>query len=303
MTWVSAALASAVFIAVANVVDSHLIQKRMPSLWSFLILAGILHIFFALILLIFYPIKSGVDILPWIVTIVSALTRAVAVLIMLYSMRTEEVSRIIPVTNTQPIFVAILAVPILGETLNYQQWLAIVITVAGAVLISMRWDGEGGGARLRKSFYMLMCSSVLFGLANIGTKYALDDFSSWNMYCVSSFCFGSFFILISLRPKVLSDIKNMNGRGSILTIVGLNEAVALGGILLSFWAMERGPISLVTTIQGSRPLFVFLIALALSGLFPAILNERFSRGIIAVKIASIGLIVGGVTIINLFGTS
>jgi len=53
--------------------------------------------------------------------------------------------------------------------------------------------------------------------------------------------------------------------------------------------------------MGTRPFFVFLYALALSFFFPAVLGERLSRGIIAVKIVSIALIVGGIAIINLVG--
>lgn len=299
MTWISASVVSAILLAITNVVDSHLIQKRMPSVWSFLLLAGFIHIFFALILVVFYPIPWSTDAFPWFIAIISSVARGVAVLMMLYTMRTEEVSRIIPVVNTQPIFVAILAVPLLGESINAMQWLAIVITVLGAVSVSIRWHSGGFGARLRRSFIMLMCSSLLFGLANIGTKYAMDYFSSWNMYCISSYCFGAMFIITSLRPQVIRGLRNLKHRTNTLSIVVLNEVVALAGLILSFWSMERGPISLVTTIQGTRPLFVFLLAVVLSGFFPALLDERLSKGILALKAVSIALIVGGVTIINL----
>ena len=303
MTWITAAIVSAVLLAVANVVDSHLIKKRMPSLWSFLVLAGPLHVLFGIIFLQFYPLADGVGAFPWFIALGSSVLRSVAVLLMLYDMRTEEVSRIIPVVNTQPIFVAILAAPLLGEALSGQQWLAIVLMVAGAILISMKWDGEKRGARLRRSFVMLVTSSLLFGVANVGTKYGMDYFSSWNMYCIGSFCFGSMFFLIALwaRPQVFRDLRDMEHRGNILTVVGINETVALAGIILSFWAMERGPISLVTAIQGSRPLFVFLIALILSVFIPAALDEHWSRGVVALKVVSIALIVGGVMIINLVG--
>jgi len=302
MTWISASLISAVLLAIANVVDSHLIQKRMPSIWSFLLMAGLLHVIFASIFLVIYPLPADVGAFPWFIAILSAIGRGFAVLLMLYAMRTEEISRIIPVVNTQPIFVSILAVPILGEALNYKHWLAIVITVAGAILISVRWDGEGRRrARLRTSFTMLILSSMLFGLANLGTKYALDYFSSWNIYSLGSFCFGSMFFILSLRTTTLRQLRDLTNRFWVLSVVSFNELIALGGLLLSFWAMEKGPISLVTTIQGSRPLFVFLIALVLSSLWPTVLGERFTKGIVVVKMISIALIVGGVTIINFVG--
>jgi len=299
VTWITAALVVAAALGLVNVIDSHLISKRMPSLWAFLIPAGIIHLGYGLIFLTLHPLPGGVEAFPWFVAVVSAVTRTVAVLLMLYAMRTEEISRIIPVVHTQPVFVAILAVPLLGEALNYLQWLAIVMTVAGAVLISARWGGSGRGARLRKTFILLLASSLLFGVSNIATKYALDYISFWNMYSGTAISLGIILPLVSARPRVFRELRQMKDRGIPLMLIAFNETIALGAIILSFWAMARGPVSLVSTVMGARPFFVFLYALALSRTFPAVLDERLGRGIVGLKIVSIALIVGGVTIINL----
>lgn len=301
MTWITAALLAAAILGVVNVVDSHLISKRTPSLWAFLIPAGILHLTYGLVFLVIHPLPSGVDAFPWFVAVISAVIRAVAILMMLFVMRTEEVSRIIPVVHTQPVFVAILAVPVLGEVLNYLQWLAIVMTVAGAVLISARGWSWGRGARLRKSFVLLMGSSLLFGVANFAAKYALDYVSFWNMYSLNALCFGTLFCLVSARRGVLGQLRGMAGRRTFFSLLAINETVALAGVILSFWAIENGPVSLVSTILGVRPFFVFLYALALSLVFPAVLDERLSRRIAVLKVVSIALIIGGIAIINLTG--
>jgi len=192
--------------------------------------------------------------------------------------------------------------PVLGEALNYLQWLAIFMTVAGAVLISIRWQGQGRGARLRKTFILLLASSLLFGVSNTATKYALDYFSFWNMYSISDICYGTAFFLIAARPSVLRELRDMKERGTALKLVAFNETLTLGGYILSFWAISMGPVSLVSTIMGTRPCFVFLYALALSRAFPWLLDERLSRRILILKIVSIALIVGGVAIINLVVT-
>ena len=92
----------------------------------------------------------------------------------------------------------------------------------------------------------------------------------------------------------------MKQQGAAMVLIAFNETLALLGIVLSFWAIERGPVSLVSTIIGTRSLFVFVYALALSRAFPVVLlEERFSKGVMALKLISIAMIVGGVTIINL----
>jgi len=297
MTWMSAAVTVAAVMAVVSVVDSHLIARRMRSVWAFLVPAGLVHLTMGLVFFAVHPPVAEADAAHWSIAVVSGAMRAAAAFLMLYTMRTEEVSRIIPVVYAHPVFVAILAVPLLGESLVYLQWLAILMTVAGAVLISLK--GRGREARLRRSFGMLVASSVLFGAAAVATKYASESVSFWNMYSVTAIALGGGFLLVSLRPRVVRELRAMPGRDATLAVIGSNEVLALAGIVLSFWAIENGPVSLVSTVLGIRPFFVFLWALALSRFFPAALDESFTRGTVVLKVASIALIVGGVAMINL----
>jgi drug/metabolite transporter (DMT)-like permease len=299
MDWITASLIVAATMALVNVIDSHMISKRVPSLWAYLLPVGVLQLTYGVIVLVLNPLPQGVEAFPWVTVAISTVTRTAAITLMLYAMRTEEVSRIIPVTNTYPVFVALMAVPLLGESVVALQWLAIFMTVAGAVLISIKGGSGGKGARLRRSFVLLLLSSVLFGVANTATKYALGYISFWNMYALNALCFGAAFFLMSARVSVFRELREMQGRGAVLTLLGINETIALGAAVLSFWAMQRGPIALVSTIMAVRPFFVFLYAVALSRAFPAVLDERLTRGIAVLKIVSIALIIGGVAIINI----
>jgi small-conductance mechanosensitive channel len=84
-----------------------------------------------------------------------------------------------------------------------------------------------------------------------------------------------------------------------MVLLALNECIALAGIILSFWAMELGKVSLVSTILGTRPAFVFIGAVALTRIFPGVLEERLTRNVAFIKTVSIALIITGVTVINL----
>jgi drug/metabolite transporter (DMT)-like permease len=299
--WIPIAIAAAATTAVVSILDSHLISKRFPSFLAYLAPVGTIHFVVGLVVLVTNPLPAGTDTLVWVVAFSSAVIRVVGILLMLRTMRFEEVSRIMPVVNTFPIFVALLAVPILGEVLGWVEWLAIIITVAGAVLISARWDSERKGVQLRRSFATLMVSSILLGAANTGSKYALDYISFWNMYAINAFCLGTILLVFSLRPSVIGEIRQMGQRNIALGLTTLNEALATAGFVMSFWAIEQGPVSLVSTIVGTRPAFVFVYALVLSFFFPAALNEHFSRGVIITKVVSIGLVIGGVTLLTLGG--
>jgi drug/metabolite transporter (DMT)-like permease len=206
VNWIATAIVAAAITGVVLVIDSHLISKRMPNLRAYLVPVGIMQLGFGLIILCFFALPEQVSATPLLVAIGSGFIRSIGVLLMLQAMRSEEVSRIIPVANTFPIFVAILAVPILGESLGYVEWLSIFITVTGAVLISARRDAEGLDAILHKSFALLLGCSLFLGIANIASKYALDYISFWNMYSINAICFGIVFLLLSLRPRILREL-------------------------------------------------------------------------------------------------
>jgi drug/metabolite transporter (DMT)-like permease len=297
--WISAAIATAAIMGVVAIIDSHLLARRMPGLGTFILPVGIIHLVIGLIILAVKPLPEGVEATPLVVAFASGIVRSGGTLLMLNTMRSQEVSRIIPVVHTFPIFVAVLAVPFLGETLGYLEWLSIFITVAGAVLISVQAEGEAGRFRLNRSFIALLGSSLLIGIANTTGKYALDYISYWNLYSVNAITFSVVFLLISARKTTLKEIRDLDQRGLALGLLFLNEVIALAGIILSYWAMQQGPVSLVSTILSIRPAFVFIFALVLSQIFPNVLEEHLTRRILIIKIISIALIIGGVSLLTL----
>ena len=297
--WVNIAVLSTAVIGLVHIIDSHLISRRMPSLRAFLLPASIVTLVFGLILFSLFPLPEDVGIWPLMATVASGMLRTASLLILLYTLKREEVSRVIPVASTYPIFVAIMAVPLLGETLNYLQWIAIIIVVAGAVIASARRSTGGSATWLGASFFLLIGSSLLMAVANIAAKYALDYISFWNMYCINTFCMSGIFLLISVRPHILKELGNMKRRTSAIALLILDEILVVIGVVLLFWAMERGPVSLVSTIVSSRPIFVVIYALILSRASPMFLEWQSGKGMLALRLIATAMIVGGIAIIYL----
>jgi len=271
----------------------------MPSLRAFLLPVGVVHLIYSLLLFYLFPLPEGTGIRLVLVVIASGLLRAAAIIIMLYNLKREEVSQVIPVVYTYPIFVAIIAVPLLGETLNYLQWLAIIIVVAGAVMVSAKKSISGSTTWLGKPFLLLFVSSLFFAMADIASKYALAYLSFWNMFSLTAFCVSGIFLLVSVRPHILRQLGNMAQRNSIIALFASYEILAVTGITLSFWAMKRGPVSLVSTIIGSRPVFVVIFAIILSRILPAFLEWLPGKEMLALRLVATAMIVGGIAIIYL----
>jgi drug/metabolite transporter (DMT)-like permease len=297
--WASVALLSAAVLGLVNIIDSHLVSRRMPSFRAFLLLIGTVHLIYGSVLFHLFPLPEGTGIGLIMVAVASGILRTGAATIMFYSFKREEVSRVVPVVYTYPVFVAIMAVPLLGEKLYYLQWLAIIIVVAGAVMISFRRNSEGSATWLGKPLLLLFTSSLLFAMADITSKYALAHISFWNMFWFSAFCISGIFLLASMRPHIIRQLSNMKQRSSTMALLVFNETLVPIGIVLSFWAIQRGPVSLVSTIISSRPIFVFIYALIISRVSPMFLEYQPGKAMLALRLIAITMIVGGIAIIYL----
>ena len=300
MDWVTVAILGTVAIGLVNIIDSHLVSQRMPGLRTFLLAAGLFILIPSLFLALLFPLPHGVDGWPLVVTLVSGAIRTFSIIILLYIYKTEDVSQAIPVFHIFPVFVALLAVPILGEVLGGWQWLAILVIVAGAVIISVRWVPGGTTIWMGRPFWLLLAAGLLIAVADVGSKYALDYISFWNMYWLTSLCMVAILLAISLRSRVFRQLRDMPRRYSTLMMIAVNETVAVIGIILIFWAMEQGPVSLVSTITGSRPLLVLLLVFVLNHLIPGFLLKGKPAGRTQwQRLIATSMIAGGIAIIYL----
>ena len=299
MSWTSTAILSAAVFALVSVVDSHLLTRRMPGLRAFLLPISVIYLVYGLVLSYIFPMPQGVGAWPVLVAVVSGMFRTLGVTIMLFNLRKEEVSRVLPVYHTYPVFVAILAIPLLGESLSYLQWLAIIVVVGGAAVISAEKASTGATSRLGKAFLMLFVASLFMALADITTKYVLSYISFWNVYSISNLCMCATFLLVSVRPGTIRQLAEMKRKATTLPMLFMNEVMAPVGMGLMFWAQSRGPISLVSTIMATRPVFVVIFSVIVGLLLPGFLVRSSSHRVIVVRFIATAMIAGGVSIIYL----
>jgi drug/metabolite transporter (DMT)-like permease len=301
MSWINTAILSAVSMAVVNIIQSHLLSKRLPSMNALLLPACFIQSLIALVLFLLFPLPAGIGFTPLGIAFCSAVLRASGVLIIYYNMRREEVSQIIPVVHTYPIFVAIMAVPLLGESLSYMEWLAILIVVAGAVLVSVRESSSGTNTLNVKLLLVLFAASLLFALADVTGKYALEYMSFWNFFWFSSFSMCSIWFVISARLKTAKQLSEIDKKKSIFLMLTIDEILVVIGTTLLFFSIANGPVSLVSTIAGIRPMFVFIFAVMINYIRPVFLKTKLNKKLIVLRLVATAMIVGGISIIHLTG--
>ena len=124
MSWVLLAIISAATIAIISVLDKAFLHYYSRSHWTLLLLIGVAQ---ALIGFVLVVATWGPEI-PWFAvqwSIVSGTLWALNTVLVIRVLSKTEVSRTIPVALSFPIFVAPMAVIVLGEELSTTHWVSI----------------------------------------------------------------------------------------------------------------------------------------------------------------------------------
>ena len=301
MIWVLYALGSAITFSLAATLDKVLLQKYIPSSRVFIILVGFVQLLLALIVL---PLASftgyGAD--DAAIAIGSGLVTGAYLILLFWAISLQDVSRVVPVASTYPIFVAILAQLFLGEELGVLAWTGICVTVAGVGLMSFgptaRASDMGKGQTM--VFALLVTASLLFGLTQIMSKVVADDMDVWTLLMWRMLGAAAVCIALLVRTQVVPDIMRALRNPSAVGLLLLTEgALVLVAMVFTLEAIYNGPVSLASTVMATRPLFVFGLGIVLSMGASNVLNEPLEGRIIATKLLAIAMMVAGVGAVTL----
>jgi drug/metabolite transporter (DMT)-like permease len=292
--WVFLALTSTVISALINLLDSHLMTQRMPGWRAYVLICDLFTLPVSIIMLLIFPLPPGLGIAPLAAILASTLTSGVAVIIILQAMKSEHVSRIAPLTSTSPVFVAALAFLFLGENFTWQQIFGIAAVVAGAILISLKWDARGGAHFHVRPALMLLTAAVFIAISNVTNKYALGYMSYWNSATLIFLISAVLFLAICIRPSVLREVAGLRQRNFTIGVALANQAVAIVATVLAFWAVKLGPVALASAVFNSKPLFVFIFSALVGRFAPRFLPpEHSSRKVMIIRAGATLAVVGG----------
>ena len=194
---------------------------------------------------------------------------------MFWGLTREQVSRVAPVWHTSPIFVAIMAVFFLGESLGWAQWLAIALVVFGAIAISMRSSDLGIGFGIRPTFLVILLGAFLIGMGQLLLKEGSADQSIWSLMAFRGLGLFTAMFVPFARPRSFVTLARYMRSPLRAGAITLNDAVApFVGNLLLLWAIAVGPISLVSGVVASRPVFVLAITVGIGLLAKRLLPDE-----------------------------
>ena len=299
MSWVAVALAGVALAAFISILDKTVIHRyaRMPYLQPLAI--GIAMMLIGLILLAIIRIPPSATFEPVLWALISGAFYGLGTHILVYTLYTQEVSRVIPVYQTYPIFTALIAFFFLGERLDAVEWLAMLAVVGGAVLLSFRQDQSGCGFLLDRAFILLIIGSAIEGSSFVFGKSAVNELPVLFAHALRLLAIGGVLLALNLRRRSLEQVLwFIRTRSPALRYVAVNQfGISNASQFLFLWALSLGPTTLVTALSGLRTFFVVAYAIAISLVWRGALGEVTTPATVTVKLVSTVLIVGGVAAI------
>ena len=297
MDWTILGILGAATFAVVSVLDKRLISVSLPSLSSYYLWTGTGRFLWGALAPVVFGF--GINDYGWhlAAAIAAGLIWGGALAFMALGFRLEEASRVTAVTHSFPVLSAFLAVIFLGETLGPIQWGAIIVVVLGAIMVSLRGSPRQGVVRLNRAFPVIVASAVCYALSFFFAKYAVEEVSVWTLFSIRQLGMAAVFLV--LGRNAWREVPVVVGRRSALGLMLVTEFfLANIALIFTLMAVEGGPVSVVSTLAGTRPLFVFLYTILLSASWWRFVDEPLDRNVLATKLVSIVMIVGGVAALS-----
>lgn len=262
------ALATALFFSLSSIMTRRGLDGSTPHTGSFVVLQT-QFAFFVLALLLAVDFSGLSFSWYWFAFFAAGISSpALSLMFLFRSIQNIGVAPTSSISNTHAIFGALWAVLLLGERPPVWVWLGIVLVVCGVYLIS------GGGAITRGRYvYLPLLSAMFFGMAHMLRKVGLAG--------VQSLILGGF--LQGATASLIGPLFLKAGAGwrpfvfakrSVGYFVLAGFCMASGQFTL-LYALEWGPVSRVSPLVSTVPLFTLVLTPVLLGG-----KERITRRII-----------------------
>ena len=296
--WMTLAIPASLMFAIVSIIDKRLLTHNLPNVSVLMIWTVMGMVFYGVVILLMTGIPPLATPKLMLICLCSGLSLGVGISLMFLALKYEEASRAIAIVNTNPIFVTLLAIPLLGEYLNLTQWIALFLIIAGGALVSIKRSTNNRLLGFSRFTPLLIASSFCWGVAHLIAKYVLEDLPLPTVFAVQQL--GVAIVLACYIRKRSWDglLQCMRDRNTCLLMIFGEAILPYIAIFVGLTAISYGPVSLVASVLASRPMFVFLFASLLSTNKLSLLDESLTKETLGIKMVSIPMIVLGVVLLN-----
>lgn len=267
------------------------------------------------LLLLFEPFMA-LSVKEAVIAVLTGVLTCAGYYFYLEAIHKEELSRVYILFGIAPLFTLVLSTIFLKEILTMKQYIAFALIFIGYTLISLKmseikkisehaqkptvFDRLEEKIKFSLGALMVLVSALFFAIQKVTLKYISNiNLTTLMIYRESGYILSVILLLLIIpksRSSIKKVIKDLNLKQTAL-VYGA-EMLGITGMLFSYLAIQRGPVSLISVLEGSQTIFIFIFTILISLFLPRILKEEINKKTIAIKIISIILMLGGLYLIS-----
>lgn len=214
-----------------------------------------------------------------------------------------DISRFIPLRNTDVVFVLLMGALLLGESFTLPVYVGVFIIFLGTMLISIDDLSQGVKLISRDALVFGLLSAFTLALISVQMKFLTPVMTLYAIlfwFGVGGICSVGIHAVFEAMRGTLggneeTELNVFSSAGFSLLLSGVGGGV---GYFPLIWALGSGPVSIVTAIVNLQVLLVFFGVVVLTRFTPEVLQESMDRLIFAQKLTASVLMMAGVVVIQ-----
>lgn len=300
--WLPLALLSPLLFAGTNFIDKYLIEKITEDSKAIVItiLAGLAGLPF----LIIAAIVGGGSLIDFgYINAIGAITAGLLVISGYYfyyrALLLADASLVAALFQLIVAFNYLLGRFFLQESLNVIQVIAIAMVVIGSIVLTL--ESQQKKIKFKKGVFsqmlaacgLIAASDVVFKLIAKESSFLPTQFFEYSAGVIVG-C-----LLLVFNKTARSAFTTMIQKHKRLAIraSAIAEIVSLGGLVSMRYAMYLAPIAVVQSVMSVQALYLLLLGVLLTKLFPHHIKENIARGHLLQKFLAVLIMAAGTTVL------
>ena len=282
--WIFFALLSSLLFAIVSVFDKYAVYDRSgisPSLLNMYV--GYSNLFIGCIFLSFFLRSFNFS---HFLALSVGIIQGLSLIVLFWALKKLNVTRVMTMWSSYPFWVAFISFIFTSENLKLIQIFFMIIIIIGSIASNIKLQDNTKLNFSLVSFFILVFGTILFASSQVLNKEIVSDISILEVYGLRGVGVCMTLALPFSTKKNLTDLKNFVFNWDDSKYLFIAETLlATFAYLTILLSLLTGPVSLVASISGTRPVFIVLIYILLS-LLGFKLSEKFIKGEVIIKLFS-----------------
>ncbi len=301
IVWFLCALAPGFLHALSSLADQYVIREHTSdSPLLFLSFSGFVCFPIALLIYPFIPATDPFDLTQGLKVMGIAWLFSACCIPYVYAMADADAHEFTPVFQTAPIFVALFAWVLFGETLTISQILGGLIVILASASSMMNWRQFHFQ---RRPFFLIVLAMILYACFVVALRAVASDLS-WITISFWS-CLGWValpIIIMILSQKIRHEVRTkiQDTKGKILGYTAIQEIADVAANTSRTAALGVALVpAAITDIMGSfQVVFVLFLSYIAAKLVPSVYSFSLTRREVSYKLGCFALMLAGLWLLT-----